>query len=291
MKDQEECPYTNGKIISAKQIAKSVVGMVQENKAQKLNAMWIEAAGCTGNIISLMNSENPSLAGILTDLINLTYNNTLMGAEGEYAYERFLATLETDFILLVDGAVSLVDDGFYNVIASYQGKRITAQEAIKQAGQKAKYVIGVGTCACYGGITAAKPNPSQSVSIADFLDRPVIRLPGCPCHPDWVVGTIAHLIGYGIPQLDQESRPMLFYDISIHDTCNRRGYFDRGLFAKKLGEEWCMFKLGCRGPVTKTDCPVRKYNGYVNWPIGNNTCCIGCANQYFPDGMEPFVRF
>ncbi|HWT26634.1 MAG TPA: Ni/Fe hydrogenase, partial [Mobilitalea sp.] len=75
------------------------------------------------------------------------------------------------------------------------------------------------------------------------------------------------------------------------DNCTRRGFFDVGLFASKFGEEGCMYRLGCRGPVTRTDCPRRKWNGYVNWPIGNNMTCIGCAQQYFPDGMEPFVRF
>jgi len=52
-----------------------------------------------------------------------------------------------------------------------------------------------------------------------------------------------------------------------------------------------MFKLGCRGPVTKADCPTRKWNEYVNWPVGDNTPCIGCAQAFFPDGMEPFVRY
>ena len=88
------------------------------------------------------------------------------------------------------------------------------------------------------------------------------------------------------------NRPILFYGVTIHDRCPRRSFFDNGIFAKKLGEQTCMFKLGCRGPVTRTDCPTRKWNGNVkNWPIGNNTPCIGCANYAFPDGMEPFVRY
>ncbi len=87
------------------------------------------------------------------------------------------------------------------------------------------------------------------------------------------------------------SRPIIFYGITIHDRCSRRSLFDRGIFATKLGADECMFKLGCRGPVTRTDCPVRQWNGYVNWPVKDNTPCIGCAGEKFPDGMEPFVRF
>lgn len=291
MTGHEDCPITEGKIHTTSQIVENVVSMVQEMGVPKLNAIWLEVTGCSGNIISLLNSENPNLYDILTSLVNLNYCNTLMGAEGDYAYQKFLDTLETEFILLVDGAISIKDNGLYTIIASYQGKRITAYEAIRMAGEKAKYVIAVGTCASYGGVSAAKPNPSGSLSVREVLNRSVIRLPGCPCHPDWVVGTIAHLIGYGVPDLDRDGRPVLFYNVTIHENCTRRGYYDKGLFANRLGEEWCMFKLGCRGPVTRADCPRRKWNGYVSWPVGNNTPCIGCAQEYFPDGMEPFVRY
>ena len=73
--------------------------------------------------------------------------------------------------------------------------------------------------------------------------------------------------------------------------CPRRPCFDQGIFASKLGEKTCMFKLGCRGPVTRVDCPRRKWNGGVNWPIGDDGPCIGCAMFGFPDKMEPFVSF
>jgi hydrogenase small subunit len=284
-------PLTEVKVATAKRLAEDVIGMVKNQNIRKINAIWLEVTGCSGNIISLLNSENPGLYYVLTNIVNFTYNNTLMGAEGESAFEKFLETLDTEFILLVDGAVSTKENGLYNIVANYKGKMITAFEAIKMAGEKAKYVVAVGTCASYGGISAAKPNPSESKSVQEVLSLPVIRLPGCPCHPDWVVGTIAHLVGFGVPELDTEGRPLLFYGVTIHDNCTRRGFFDKGIFAQKLGEEGCMFKLGCRGPVTRTDCPRRKWNGYVNWPIGDNTNCIGCAQEHFPDGMEPFVRY
>lgn len=288
---KEGCPLTDIKVYTSKRLAEEARDMVIKQNTKKINAIWLEVTGCSGNIISLLNSENPGLYDILTDIVNFTFNNTLMGAEGEFAFEKFLETLDTEFILLVDGAVSTVENGLYTIVANYKGKLITALEAIKMAGEKAKYVVAVGTCASYGGISAAKPNPSGSKSVQEILSRQVIKLPGCPCHPDWVVGTIAHLVGYGIPELDGEGRPLLFYGVTIHDNCTRRGFFDKGIFAQKFGEEGCMFKLGCRGPVTKTDCPRRKWNGYVNWPIGDNTNCIGCAQSHFPDGMAPFVRY
>lgn len=288
---QSGCPLTKDKEKTARRLIEDVSDKVKARSINKMNAIWLEVTGCSGNIISFMNSDTPNLYEILTGLVNLKYSNILMGAEGEYAFERLLETLDTEFILLVDGAISTKDGGVYNIIANYNGRRITAFEAIRMAGEKAKYVLSVGTCASYGGISSARPNPAGCKSVPDVLDRPVIRLPGCSCHPDWVVGTLAHLLGHGEPELDEDGRPVLFYGITIHDSCTRRGFFDNGIFAKNFGEEGCMFQIGCRGPVTRADCPRRKWNGYVNWPVGDNSCCIGCTQRYFPDGMEPFVRY
>jgi hydrogenase small subunit len=257
----------------------------------KLNLIWLEATGCSGNIISMMNAKDPDLYYFLKNIVNLKYNNSLMAAEGQEAYQQFVNTLDTEFILAVEGAVATKAEGRYNIIASNNGIPVTAMEAVKLAGDKAKYIVAVGTCANYGGISAARPNPSGSVSVQDYLQKEVVRVPGCPGHPEWVIGTIAHLVSLGMPELDEQGRPVMFYGITIHDRCSRRSYFDNGIFADSLGDEECMFKLGCRGPITKTDCPIRKWNDHTNWPIGDNTPCIGCARQGFPDGMEPFVRF
>lgn len=290
-RNQKGCLITEMKDNTAKEITEQAVRRIRSHNTKKINAIWLEVTGCSGNIISFLNSENPGLYDILTDIINFTYNNTLMGSEGNFAFDKFMETLDTEFILLVDGAVSTKDNGKYNIVANYNGQNITALQAVQLAGGKAKYVLAVGTCASYGGISASKPNPSECKSVQEVLNRPVIKVPGCPCHPDWVVGTLAHLVGYGPLELDDKGRPILFYNVTIHDTCTRRGFFDKGIFAKKFGENGCMFNLGCRGPVTKTDCPRRKWNGYVNWPIGDNTNCIGCAQENFPDGMEPFVKY
>lgn len=285
------CPIFASKDKTARRIIDLAVKEIKISQKKKINLIWLEATGCSGNIISLMNAENPDLIYLLLDMVTLKYNNSLMAAEGEKAFEEFLDTLKTDFILVVEGAVSTKDDGLYNVIARYKGKKITAMEAVRMAGEKAKYVLAVGTCASYGGVSAAKPNPSQSISVYQFLDREVIRVPGCPCHPDWAIGTIANIVAFGMPELDKENRPVIFYDVTIHDRCPRRSYFDKGIFAEKLGDDQCMFKLGCKGPMTRTDCPIRQWNGYINWPVKDNTPCIGCAQNAFPDGMSPFVKY
>jgi len=286
-----QCPIGDSKDITAKKMINLAIKEVKRSGNKKLNLIWLEATGCAGNIISLLNAENPDVIYLLQELVTLKYNNSLMALEGEAAFKQFLDTLETDFILVVEGAVSTKDNGLYNIIASYNGRKITAMEAVQMAGEKAKYVVAVGTCASYGGPSAARPNPSGSISVSEFLDGEVIRVPGCPSHPDWAIGTIASIVAFGKPSLDAQNRPIIFYGITIHDRCTRRSYFEKEIFATKLGDKECMFKLGCRGPVTRTDCPVRQWNGYVNWPIEDNTPCIGCAQERFPDGMEPFVRY
>ncbi|MDP4146154.1 MAG: hydrogenase small subunit [Bacillota bacterium] len=276
---------------SARTLANVAVKNIRNSKKEKMNLIWLEASGCSGNIISLLNANNPDIVYLFRQMVNLKFDNSIMLNENELAYEEFLNTLDTDFILAVDGAVSTKEDGRYNIIANYKGKPITAMEAVKLAGEKAKYILAVGTCASFGGISAAAPNPSKSVSVGSLVNKQVINLPGCPCHPDWVIGTIANIILAGMPQLDNKNRPVLFYGTTIHDNCSRRSFFDNKIFASKLGDKECMFKLGCRGPITKTDCPLRNWNSHINWPVGDNTPCIGCANDAFPDGMEPFVRY
>lgn len=275
-----------------REVIASTLKEITNNSLKKLNLIWLEACGCSGNIISLLNGENPDIPYFLTEMVNITFNNSIMGAEGERAFEKFLETLDTEFILVVEGAVTSRDNGFYNIVASYNGKPISGAEAVSLAAGKAKYILAVGTCASYGGPSAAKPNPSSSKSVPEFLrNQQVIRIPGCPANPQWVISTVAHLISYGIPELDSEMRPLFLYEATIHTHCSRRSFFDKNIFAAKLGDKECMFKLGCRGPITKANCAVRKWNGGVNWPVEDNTPCIGCTNKGFPDNMEPFINF
>lgn len=277
---------------------KTAAGLIEKAKNEfakgnikKKNLVWLELTGCSGNIISLLDGANPDIKYLITSMTNLVYNNSLMTAEGERAVSHLFDTLNTDFILAVEGAVATKNNGMYNVIGRYKGELLTALKAVKMLGDKAAYVIAVGACATHGGVSAARPNPSESVSVQSLLNKRVIKLPGCPCHPDWFMGTLAHILLYGEPELDNRDRPLLFYSTTIHDRCPRRSYFERGIFATKLGEETCMFKLGCRGPVTRIDCPTRQWNNYVNWPIEDDTPCIGCAQFGFPDEMEPFISY
>lgn len=291
MNKSKTCPVYYSRQRTAIDLINRVKGDIKKGRLIRKKLVWLELTGCSGNIISLLDGENPDFKYLISQMTDFVFDNSLIAAEGESAMEQLMSISGSDFILAVEGAVATANGGLYNVIGRWKGKEITAEAAIKMLGEKAAHVIAVGACATHGGVSAAKPNPAQCVSVQSLLKRKVIKLPGCPCHPDWFLGTLAHILLYGEPQLDRNDRPLLFYSTLIHDRCPRRSYFDKGIFAEKLGDKTCMFKLGCRGPVTRIDCPIRHWNEYVNWPIEDDTPCIGCAAPGFPDKMEPFISY
>lgn len=249
---------------------------------------------CAGNLFSLLNSLDPGYREIITGLFECRFNYLLMAAEGKMALEVLEETKRNfwgKYFLVVEGSVSTAAGGLYNVIGIKNGRPLTALEAVRDLGPGARHVVALGSCAAFGGPYAAAPNPSGSVSVQAVLDRRVINVPGCPVNPEWIVGTLVHLLYYGEPELDGFNRPVLFYGETIHNLCQRRHYFDQGIFAEKPGEPWCMYKIGCKGPVTHADCPVRQWSGeHTSWPVKANTPCIGCTSPEFPEEDMPFFE-
>lgn len=265
-----------------------------DERGEKVTVIWLEMMTCTGDFLSFANTLNPDLKQLIKDTISLEYQNTLMAAEGDLALRHLydVATREEGkYILVAEGTVPTRENGFYGMVGYYEdGTPLTDIDAVKFLGKRAKYVIAIGSCASFGGPYAADPNPSRSLPVHKVLkDIQVINVPGCPAHPDWFVGTLSHVILYGMPNLDAYGRPRMFYEHTIHDFCPRRQHFENGIYAKYPGDEGCLFQIGCKGPVTYSDCPTRKWNSmHLNWPVGANTPCIGCVSPEFPDRMSPF---
>lgn len=277
------------------QLSKYVLDTVQAHgkskSAGKLPVIWLETCDSGDNNIAFMNTTYPYLGQVLSGLIDLLYSNTFMAAQGKDALsilEQTATALQGKFTLVVEGAIPLKDNGLYTVIARTENYSLTALEAVTWLGPLAKYVVALGTCASFGGVSAARPNVTGSVGVRNVLKREIINVSGCPVNPDWFVATLAHLLHYGTPELDSLNRPALFYGNTVHRHCQRRSYFDREQFAEKLGDQECMFSLGCEGPRTGADCPYRQWINHVNWPVRANTPCIGCTNEDFPDGSTPF---
>jgi len=257
--------------------------------------IWLEVQTCTGNFLSFLNTLNPRLQELIFEIIDLRYGNTMMAAEGEQAIralEDVARDARGEYILVVDGAVPTKDGGIYGAIGHHpDGRLFTDLEAVETLGPGARYVVAAGSCAAFGGPYAANPNPTGAKPVSMVLDRQVINVPGCPIHPDWLVATLSHLLLYGVPDLDPYNRPTMIYGDTVHDNCPRRQYFENSIFAAHPGDSGCTYKIGCKGPVTFTDCPTRQWSGeHLSWPVEANTPCIGCVAPEFPDGMEPFFE-
>jgi hydrogenase small subunit len=155
---------------------------------------------------------------------------------------------------------------------------------------KAYAVVAVGTCAAYGGIPGGEPNPTKAKGVKEVTGATVLNIPGCPPHPDWIVGSLSHVLMFGLPKLDEDGRPTLFFGKNIHENCQNFYSYNAEEYAKHLSDEGCLINLGCKGPLTHSDCPERHWNNGVNWCIGAKAPCIGCTERGFPDEMSPMYQ-
>lgn len=261
-----------------------------KNGKGRLPVIWFQAQACSGCPVSFINTEYPGIDEVLIEVITLEYNPVVMGGTGDVAIgviDRMISEENGKYILVVDGSIPTEENGEYCTVGEKEGKPVTALDWIKRMGENSLAVVAVGTCASWGGIPSAPPNPTGAVSTSVVIkDKPVINIPGCPPHPDWMIGTIVHVLKYGMPELDDLNRPTLFYggDKVVHDNCELRQYFDVGKFAQDFGEEGCLYELGCKGPVAHCDVSTRGWNGGVNWCNRSGGPCIGCTEPFFPGG-------
>ncbi|MCB1493364.1 MAG: hydrogenase small subunit, partial [Rhodobiaceae bacterium] len=234
---------------ASKSMAQALAG------AKRQSVIWLSFQECTGCTESLTRSFSPTLEDMIFDLISLDYHETLQAVSGEAAEAAMRAAMEENrgkYVVVVDGSVSTADGGVYSTNA---GK--TNLETLKEVAADSMAVISVGTCAAFGGIPHANPNPTGAVPVSEIItDKPVINISGCPPIPEAIAGSVAYLITFGkLPDLDHLGRPKAFFGDSIHDRCYRRPFYDKGLFAKSFDDEgarngWCLYEVGCKGPVT-----------------------------------------
>ncbi len=256
--------------------------------------VWLQGGSCSGCSVSLLNGVQPDIATVLTKVISLEFHQTLMAANGDAAIDLLVAARERyagQYYLVVEGAVSAGDKAMYCSLGERGDAPVSFLDRVRTMAAGAKAVVAVGTCATFGGIPAAGANPAGSRPVSAVVSGvPLINVPGCPIHPDRVLGTLVHVIKYGIPELDHLGRPTVFFGKCVHDLCERRPLFEEGKFAKRLSEPGCLYKLGCKGPMSFNDCPVRKYNNGTNWCVGANSPCLACVEPEFPDKSSPFFQ-
>ena len=242
----------------------------------------------------MLRSQYPYVDDLVLELLSVEYHETIMAAAGEQAEEQLHSAIkkhEGKFICVVEGAVATKFDGAYGKVG---GK--TFLQIAKDVCPKAAAVIAMGTCAAYGGIQAAAPNPGGYVGVGEAIGIKTLNIPGCPPNPINFVGTIVNYLLLGkLPVLDSLGRPLFAYGKTIHDQCQRRSHFENNEFVLEFGSKeaqmgYCLFKVGCKGPDTYNNCPTAKFNDGTSWPVQAGHPCIGCSEPAFWDKMSPFYE-
>lgn len=253
--------------------------------------LWLQAQSCSGCSVTLLNADQPSPAEILMQRICLRFHPNLSAASGALCTDVINRTVEQGgYLLVVEGTIPVGMPEACVMAKDPMGGLIA------KAASKAKAVIAQGTCAVFGGIPAAEGNPTGAVSLPAFLKAkgiatPTIALPGCPPHPDWFVGTLVHVLKFGLPALDDQGRPKAFYSRLVHDQCPRFADYERENFAANFSDQGCLFKLGCMGPNTHADCTQRFWNSGTNSCVRAGAPCIGCTSREFAAKSSfPFYR-
>lgn len=257
-------------------------------KARRPSVIYLSFQECTGCLESLTRSFSPTLESLIFNAISLDYQETLQAAAGtaaEAAREKAMKDNFGKYLLMVDGSIPTRDGGVYSAAA---GK--TNLDTLHEAAKGAAAIIAVGTCAAFGGIPYAKPNPTGAVPVSELIhDKPIINVSGCPPIPAVITGVLAHYLTFGaLPELDSNHRPLAFYGDTIHDRCYRRPFYDQGKFAKTFDDAgarqgWCLYELGCKGPTTHNACATTKWNQGTSFPIESGHPCLGCSEPGFWD--------
>ena len=272
-------------------IATALMGLPAEATAKVVSAVkdpkrpsvvWLHYQECTGCSESLLRASHPDVATLILDLISLDYHETLSAAAGKQAEENLKEAVKRgNYVLVVEGSIPTKDGGIYCKI----GGR-TALEILRETAEKAIAIIAIGTCASFGGVQSSDPNPTGAKGVSDILKgKAVVNVPGCPPNPYNFLSTVLYLLTFKkLPPLDKFHRPMFAYGRTIHEHCPRRPHFDAGRFAESFGDEghkkgYCLFKLGCKGPITYANCPVARFNDVGAWPVGIGHPCVGCTEK------------
>jgi hydrogenase small subunit len=311
------CSYVAAMLGLSEAAAPAIAAAVE--KGSKLKpALWLNGGSCTGCTESMAQVDSPDVATIVLELLSLNYFETVMAAAGEHAEKNIKDTIAAGgYLLIYEGSVMTGEDGNTLLVNGHKGTDI-----LKEAAESADAIIAVGACAVDGGWVAAHPNPAEATGVQAFLDvegvkTPVVNIPCCPMNPEWVVAMVVQwlLVAEDDPatflaktellgktyadRLTGRDVTLLYpkYVVgsTIHDNCPRRGHFENGDFVTEFGSEeeamgYCLYKMGCKGPQTFTQCPITRWNRSVSWCVQSGAPCIGCGAISWVDNNTPFFK-
>jgi NiFe hydrogenase small subunit HydA len=253
--------------------------------------------------MSFLNAEEPSACDLVTDFgINVLWHPSLGMEMGENAKRIFedCASGKTKLdIFVFEGTVIQGPEGTgrYNMFADRPMK-----DWVKAMCAQAGAVVALGDCACWGGIPATAPNPVDNIGLqymkrnhggflgSDFVSKwglPVINIPGCPAHPDWVTQILVAVASGMAAQitLDDLQRPQTFFKTFTQTGCTRVQFYDYKQNPSSFGQgtrHGCLFyEFGCRGPMTHSPCNRILWNRQSSKTRAGMPC-LGCTEPEFP---------
>jgi hydrogenase small subunit len=263
---------------------------------KKPSVVYMSFQECTGCLESLVNSfafsGGTSIENLILNMISLDYQETLMAAAGEQAEAQLRTSTATrGYVLVVDGSIPANWQSGYFVSGGRSGVA-----RFRDAAANAGLIVAVGTCASFGGLPKAAPNPTGAISIGQMMTNlgitvPLVNISGCPPVPEVITGTILYYLARGLPALDTLLRPTVFYGETVHEECNREEYLEDGPHVKVFDDSnarfgGCLIEMGCKGPVTHNACTKIKWNQGVSFPMMAGHGCLGCSEPNFWDRLN-----
>lgn len=285
-------------------------------KVKEVYVLWITAGlGCDGDSVAITNATQPSIEDVVMGAIPglpkvHLYNPVLAYEVGDEFMKVFHQAARGElgpYVLVIEGSIpneNLSGEGYWAAYGSdpITGQPIKTNTWIDRLAPGAVAVIAIGTCATYGGIHAMQGNPTGAMGLCDYLGwdfktkagLPIVNVPGCPVQPDNFMETILYLL-YQVAglapmiPLDDVGRPKWLFEDTVHENCDRAGYYEQGDFATEYGSRKCIVKLGCWGPVVNCNVPKRGWTNGVGGCPNVGGICIGCTMPGFPDKFMPFM--
>ena len=283
----------------------------------EIDVLWITAGlGCDGDTIAMTAATQPSIEDIITGGIpwipKVNFLNPFLSIEnGDEFMHRFHLAAEGKlgpFILVMEGSIpdeTNKAEGYWASMGTdaKTGQPITTCEWIDRLAPRAWAVVAAGTCSTYGGIHAMEGNPTGCMGLPDYLgwgwrskaDIPIVCVPGCPVQPDNFMETLLYLLYMAagrapmIP-LDDALRPTWLFGNTVHEGCDRGGFYEQAQFGEEYGSPLCIVKLGCWGPVVQCNVGKRGWMGGIGGCPNVGGICIGCTMPGFPDKFMPFMN-
>jgi Ni,Fe-hydrogenase I small subunit len=268
-----------------------------------LTLYWMHCGGCGGDTHAFINAQSPDFHEFFDSLdIQLLWQPSLSNITAKEHYDlvdKMLSGEQQLDILCVEGAVvrGPSGTGMFETVGGRPQKNILAGLC-----SKAKFVVAVGTCASFGGISAECEIEASGLQFlkrrkGGFLGEsfrsqsgmPVINLPGCPCHPSIVTGALTALVHATPLPLNPYNSPLEWFGLLVHQGCTRNEYHEYRVEDSIFGEKGCMFfHLGCRGPLAFGSCNKFLWNGRsTKTRVG--VPCFGCTLPDFPQS-SPFYE-